>query len=126
VSLGLVLFGQRVLFFPWTVLGRTFSIYRSEFIPAFPALLILLVGFGLTNILYWNRSLLLAMGQADYPLKVVFCAMLVKVALTFVLVPRLGYLMEAGLLSAYFLVTVSLIVVRGLGQVRLAERGAPA
>ena len=124
VSFGLALFGQRVLFLPWTVLGRTFSVYRSEFLPAFPALLILLVGFGITNILYWNRSVLLALGQADYPLKVVFFAMLVKVALAFVLVPQFGYLMEAGLLSAYFLVTVSLIVRRGLGEVRLAEQGA--
>jgi len=126
VSIGLILFGQRVLFAPWTILGRTFSIYRSEFLPAFPALLILLVGFGITNVLYWNRSLLLAMGQADYPFKVVFWAMLVKVGLTVALVPHYGYLMEAGLLSAYFLVTVSLIVIRGLGQVRLAEGVAPA
>jgi O-antigen/teichoic acid export membrane protein len=126
VGFGLLLFGQRVLFFPWTVLGRTFSLYKSEFLPAYPILLVLLVGFGVTNILYWNRSLLLAMGHPDYPLKVVFFAMLIKVALTFLLVPRFGYLMEAGLLSAYFTFTVGTIVWRGLGNVRLAEQGAAA
>jgi O-antigen/teichoic acid export membrane protein len=124
VGVGLLLFGQRVLFFPWTIFGHAFSIYRSEFLPAYPILLILLVGFGVTNILYWNRSLLLALGYPDYPLKVVFYAMLAKVALAFWLVPRLGYLMEAGLLSAYFIFTVGLIVWRGLGHVHLAEQGA--
>ena len=126
VGVGLLLFGQRVLFFPWTILGRTFSLYHSEYLPAYPILLVLLVGFGVTNILYWNRSLLLAMGYPDYTLKVVFYAMLAKVALAFLLVPRLGYLMEAGLLSAYFIFTVGLIVWRGLGNVRLAEQGAAA
>ncbi len=126
VSVGLLLFGQRVLFFPWTILGRTFSIYHHEFLPAFPILLVLLVGFGITNVLYWNRSLLLAMGYPDYPLKVVFFAMIAKIILAFLLVPHLGYLMEAGLLSAYFLSTVGLIVWRGLGNVRLAEQGAAA
>ena len=37
-------------------------LYRPEFLPAFPALLILLAGFLVANSFYWNRTALLALG----------------------------------------------------------------
>jgi O-antigen/teichoic acid export membrane protein len=82
--------------------------YGEEFAPSTPAALILLVGFGLANILYWNRPLLLALKQPVYPLVVSAIAMVVKLGLTFWLVPKFGYLMQAVLLSAYLVVTVGL------------------
>jgi O-antigen/teichoic acid export membrane protein len=121
VALGLLLFGRQALFSPVALFGRTFQLYKSEFLPAYPVLLLLLVGYGCANILFWNRPLLLAQGLADYALKVSFWAMLVKVILTIVLLPRLGYLAEAGLLSAYFLLSVGMMVWRGLRGVREAE-----
>jgi O-antigen/teichoic acid export membrane protein len=121
VALGLLLFGRQILFQPWTFAGNTFQIYREEFLPALPVLMILLVGFGTANILFWNRPLLLAQGLAGYPLKVSFWAMVVKVLLMILLLPWAGYLAEAALLSAYFVISVGLIVWRGLRQIRTAE-----
>jgi len=82
--------------------------YGEEFSPSTPAALILLVGFGLANILYWNRPLLLALKKPVYPLVVSAIAMVVKLGLMVWLVPRFGYLMQAVLLSAYLVVTVGL------------------
>jgi O-antigen/teichoic acid export membrane protein len=121
VTLVLLLFGRQLLFQDWTVFGRTFHIYEAEFAPAYPILLILLVGFGAANILFWNRPLLLAQGLASYPLKVSFWVMLAKVGLAFALLPAAGYLAEAALLSGYFLVSVGLIARRGLLEIRRVE-----
>ena len=85
-----------------------------------PALLILLVGFGLANTLYWNRNLLLSLNLPNYPLKVVFIVGVLKILLTFLLVPLFGYLAEAALLSAFQAITVTLLAWRGLGEVEIA------
>lgn len=121
VTLGLLLVGRQVLFQDWNIFGRTVHIYQAEFLPAYPVLLVLLVGFGAANIFFWNRPLLLAQGLAGYPLKIGFFAMLVKVALAFILLPWAGYLTEAALLSAYFVVSVGLMVWRGLREIDRAE-----
>lgn len=120
VAVGLLV-GYPILFQPFTIFGRTFDIL-VEYAPAFPALMILLVGYGVANIFFWNRPLLLAAGRAGYPLVVSFFAMLVKTALIIVLLPRTGYLVEAALLSGYFVVTVGLNVWRGLREVERVER----
>jgi O-antigen/teichoic acid export membrane protein len=135
VALGLVLFGQQVIFTPWSffghpllIMGKTFSPLKASFLPAFPAMLVLLIGFGFANILFWNRSLCLALGLPDYPLKVYLWGMVVKVALAFLLIRQAGaagYIVEAWLLSGFFLVTVGLTVWRGLIEVRRAETLAP-
>jgi O-antigen/teichoic acid export membrane protein len=82
------------------------------------------------NVLYWNRSLLLALGEPNYPLKVMFWGMLAKVGLTIVVLSSVtagtGYIAEAWLMSAYFVVTVGLITWRGLQKVHQAERTALA
>jgi O-antigen/teichoic acid export membrane protein len=125
VAVGLLLVGKPVLFQDWNFFGRSVHIYRPEFLPAFPVLLILLVGFGLANILFWNRPLLLALGKAEIPLRVGFWGMLIKVALAFVLLPAAGYLAEAWLLSAYFVVTVGLIVWQGFRNLKVMEAANP-
>ncbi|MBN2257116.1 MAG: oligosaccharide flippase family protein [Anaerolineaceae bacterium] len=116
VALGLILFGRQLLFSPITLFGRAFSIYSSEFLPAYPILLVLLIGFGFANILFWNRPLLLAFGQADYALWTAFLGMLAKVCLAFLLLPKAGPLAEAGLLSGYFIITIGTMVWKGLRQ----------
>ncbi|RME87002.1 MAG: lipopolysaccharide biosynthesis protein, partial [Anaerolineae bacterium] len=45
-------------------------VYGAESAPAYPALAILLIGFGFASILHWNRPLLLALGKPAYPLTV--------------------------------------------------------
>lgn len=123
VVVGLLLFGRQVLFSEWTLFGRTFHIYSNSFLPAFDVLMIILIGYGVANILFWNRPLLLAQGLADYALKVSLWAMLGKVALALILLPGAGYIMEAVLLSGYFVISVGIMVWRGLTAVRQAETG---
>ena len=72
----------------------------------------------MANIFFWDRSLLLSFGKAELPLRVSFFAMLGKVVLAFLLVPVLGYLAEAVLFSAYFVVSVSVLVLQGLAVIR--------
>jgi O-antigen/teichoic acid export membrane protein len=98
--LGLAIFGLPLI--RW--------IYGVEFLPAFPALMILIPGYLVANMFYWNRSLLLSLGLPDYPTKVNFVAALAKIILAFLLVPTFGYLGSAALLSGYYLFSVSLNV----------------
>ncbi len=118
VAAGLLLLGRQLLFSPWSLFGKTIYIYEAGYGPAYGVLLILLVGFGAANIFFWDRSLLLAFGKAELPLKVSFFAMLGKVALAFLMVPALGYLAEAALFSAYFVLTVGVLTVKGLAMLR--------
>ncbi len=96
-------------------------VYGEEFAPSTPAALILLFGFGLANTLYWNRPLLLALEKPVYPLVISTVAMITKVGLSLLLVPKYGYLMEAALLSLYLLTTVGLNAWEGLRTVHRRE-----
>jgi O-antigen/teichoic acid export membrane protein len=125
VAVGLILFGKPVLFESWNILGRSFHVYKPEFAPAYSVLLILLAGFGLANILFWNRPLLLALGKAEIPLRVGFYGMVIKVILSFLLLPRGGYLTEAWLLSGYFIFTIGVIIWLGYRNLRKAEAVHP-
>ena len=108
VAVGLLAFGN------WLII----RFYGIEFAPSTPAMLILLAGFGFANIFYWNRNLLLSLGQPNYPLVVMTIAGAVKIALSFLLVPRFGYLMETALISAFFIVSIGLIALRGIREVQ--------
>lgn len=114
VALGLLVLGR------WLV--TTF--YGADFAPSYPALLILLVGFGLANTLYWNRNLLLSLDLPNYPLKVITILGVLKIVLTFLLVPLLGYLAEAALLSTFLAISVTWLTWRGLREVQGQESQA--
>ena len=45
------------------------AVYGAGYAPAYPAVVILLVGYGFANIFQWNRPLLLALGMPSFPLK---------------------------------------------------------
>jgi O-antigen/teichoic acid export membrane protein len=96
-------------------------LYKPAASPAYPALLILLVGYGFAGIFTWNRPLLLALGKPGYPLVIAAVVGVVEIALAIVLVPRFGYLAQAALLSAYFVVAIGLITARGLKEIRRQE-----
>lgn len=116
----------------WTLLVSLFLLiagkwlislfYGVEYAPAAPAALILLFGFGTANILYWNRPLLLSLGMPTYPLKVMTLVGLAKIGLSFLLVPRFGYLAQAALMSAFFVVSVGLIVWKGINEIKHRTR----
>lgn len=125
VIIGLAVLGKPVLFtawIPWR--GHLAAVYKSEFLPALDILLILMVGYGFGNSLFWSRSLLLAFGKANDALRIAFWAALAKIALTVLVVPRLGYIWEAVFFSAYLLITVLIMVGKGMAEVRKAEWGS--
>jgi O-antigen/teichoic acid export membrane protein len=84
--------------------------YTPEFLPAFPALVILMVGLLVANTFYWNRIGLLSLGLADYPAKVNSIAAALKIIGMLIIVPIYGYLGSAALLSGYYIFSVSLNV----------------
>jgi len=114
VSLGLVVFGAWLIPF----------MYGPDFSPAYPALVLLLVGYGFANILHWNRPLLLALGMPVFPLKVSAVVGSFKTLLTFWLLPALGYVAEAAIMSAYFVASIGVIIWKGLSKMRSQEIAA--
>ncbi len=125
VALGLLLFGRQVFFSPWSILGhpvllfgKQVIVFKASYLPAYPGVLFLLIGFGIANTLFWNRPLLLALGLPDYPLKVSVWGAIAKLGLTLVFVPLFGYLGAATLLSGYLAITVGLNVWKGMEQIR--------
>ncbi|MBN1666019.1 MAG: oligosaccharide flippase family protein [Anaerolineales bacterium] len=112
MAIGLVLAGR------WLI-GLT---YGPEFLPAYGALVILLVGYTFTNIFYWNRVALLSLARPVFPTIVNFVGMVLKVSGIFLLVPHLGYLAFAGLLSGYYIFTVGIAA----GRVRMDLRARDA
>ncbi len=115
IALGLVVFGRWVL-----------SIYGADYVDAYPVLLVLLLGLVFNYILFWNRPLLLAFGLPTFPLWATLAAGVLKVGLSFPLVPRYGYVMEAALLSFYYIFSVSIIVWRGMKELHHQEILSPA
>jgi O-antigen/teichoic acid export membrane protein len=114
VAVGLFLVGRQVLFSNWVFLGHTFHIYKPEYLPAYPVLLVILTGYGFANILFWNRSILLAQGRADEALWISFFAMLAKVGLAVLILPHAPYIAEAFILSGYFIASVGAQAWRGV------------
>lgn len=106
------------------VLGRWLIglIYGTEFIPAYPATMVLLAGFGFANIFFWNRSLLLSFGKANIPLYVLLGAAVIKIALSFILVPQFGILAEGLILTGNLVLSVGILVVIGWVLIRRHEK----
>ena len=86
--------------------------YGAEYLPTYPALVILLFGFTFVNIFYWNRVALLSLARPVFPTLVNFVGMLIKVSLIFHLAPNYGYLVFAVLLSGYYIFTVGIASAR--------------
>lgn len=99
-------------------------IYGSEMAPAYPGVLILLLGFAFANILNWNRPLLLALGHPTYPLLVAVISGAIEIILIFVFVPGSNYLMGAAIFSAYLAISVTWNAIRGLSILQQEEATA--
>ena len=109
-SIALVLFGRWFLLF-----------YGPEFQPAYIPMLLLLIGLGFANILFWNRPLLLSLGLPLVPYKISLWLGLAKIGLAFLLVPKFGLNAEALLLSLFFVISISWIVFIGIKEIRKQE-----
>ncbi len=125
VVIGIALLGKQLLFSPLTLFGRTIQVYQSAYLPAYIVLMVLLIGFGMANIFFWDRTLLFSFNQPTFTLKVAITGMVIKTGLAFLLVPKFGYVMEAILLSAYFVGTVGVILLRGVEEIRHHEKRLP-
>lgn len=117
----------------WTILtglvlviaGRWIvGFYGPDFLPAYMPMLIFLSGLGFSNIFFWNRPFLLSLGLPLVPYRISLWCGLAKIALAFLLVPRLGLNFEAFLLSAFFIVSITLIILRGMAEVRKRDHQA--
>ena len=104
---GVLVFGQWLLSL----------VSEGEYLPSFPLVLILIVGYGIANILFWNRPLLLAFGKARFPLLVTFFVGAAKIILMVLLVPVYGVNGMAWLMSGYFILSVGIIASRGIHMV---------
>lgn len=96
-GLFLLIFGRPLIAF----------LYTPEFLPSYPALLILMVGLLVANTFYWNRISLLSLGLADYPAKINSIAAVFKIIGILTIVPIYGYLGSAALLSGFYIFSVS-------------------
>jgi O-antigen/teichoic acid export membrane protein len=112
VSLVLVFLGPPIILY----------IYAPEYLPAYPALLILLAGYFVANTFYWNRVALLAIGLPDFPAKVNFVLAVLKITGIFLLVPVYGYLASAALLAGSYIIGVSVSVIKFFSEVSRQER----
>jgi O-antigen/teichoic acid export membrane protein len=99
ISVVLALFGQQLILLLYN---------NPDFLPAYPALLILIPGFLMANTFFWNRIALLALGKPDFPTKLNLVLAICKMLGILLLVPRFGYLANAALLSASYLIGVSI------------------
>jgi O-antigen/teichoic acid export membrane protein len=106
-----------LLFGPWIL-----SIWGKEYVPAYSTMMILIIGYGISNIFFWNRTLLLSFGKANIPLYIMAAAAVLKTGLAFVFVPTHGMTAEAMLLSGNFVVSVGLLVIIGLALIRKNEK----
>lgn len=113
---GLAVFG------PWLIR----LIYTAEFLPAYPVLVILLVGVAVVNIFYWNRSLLLLLGMPHYPNWVHGIVGAAKIVGSILWVPVGGAVAMAAMLSGYFAVTTGALVRKSIQVLRRAEVESPA
>ncbi len=92
VAIFLIVFGKPLIAF----------FYKPVFLPAYPALLILLAGYLVANTFYWRRVVLLALGRPDFPAKLNTVLALLKIIGVVLLVPQYGYLASAALLSSFY------------------------
>ena len=111
------------LAFGLVVLGRwVISIYSGEeYLPAYPAMLALLIGLAFNYTLFWNRPLLLSLGLPVFPIRVTLIVGLIKIALALFLVPRYGFVAAGALLSFYYIASVGVMAWRGVREISYQE-----
>jgi O-antigen/teichoic acid export membrane protein len=110
-TIGIALFGWWLI--PYVLGPQTFPVY--------PLTLILLIGYGIANIMNWNRPLLLAFGMPAYPLLIAVGVGAVEILCMLLLVPGGGYLAMAAILSGYLAFSVAITAWRGWQEIRAHE-----
>lgn len=97
-------------------------VYGAEFAPAWRPAMLLFLGYGFANTFFWNRPLSLALGEPYYPLIVTFLVGAAKIGLSALLLARYGIALQASLMSAYFVTSITLILVRAFSVIHQMEK----
>jgi O-antigen/teichoic acid export membrane protein len=105
--IGMLVFGQ------WLLSALKDGLY----LPTYPLFLILILGYGTANVLFWNRPLLLAFGKPRFPLLVTFFVGALKLILMVLLIPIFGVNAMAWSMSGYFILSVGIIAFKGIRMV---------
>lgn len=111
VALGLVVFGKLII--RW--------IYEPGFLPAYPGLLILLIGIVFSNTFYWGRSSLLSLGLAHIATRINVVVTIVTVIGYIILIPLIGHLGAAIMMSIANLLGNSFVVAKVMKKVHYLE-----
>jgi O-antigen/teichoic acid export membrane protein len=101
-------------------------LYGPSFLPAAPALAILLVGVVVDGVLFWGGISLLSLGRPGYLLGINLWVTSAKYALAFILVPSGGYLALAALQSLAVVSMNALSSTGTLATLRAKEAAAHA
>jgi O-antigen/teichoic acid export membrane protein len=99
-------------------------LYGADAAPAYPCLVILLIGYGFANVLNWNRPFLLALGYPNYPLMVAALTGAIEIILIWMFAQNGGYLMVIAIFSGYLIISIGWNVLRGLSILKHAEATA--
>ena len=105
------------------VLGKFFIriVYGAEMVPSYDSLIIMLLGIVFANIVFWARSALLSFGLADYATKVNILVTIVSVIGYILLLPSLGHIGAAIMLSIANILGNSLVVQKVFRMIKQAE-----
>ena len=114
LALGFIVFGH------WIIT----LISDARYLPAYPALIALVIGLTFNYTLFWNRPLLLSMGLPTYPIYVTLIVGLIKIGLAFLIVPRYGIVAAGALLSFYYIASVGIMAWRGVREIQHQETAA--
>ena len=101
-------------------------LYGADFLPAYPALVILMVGFLVANTFYWNRIALLSVGLPEFPMKVNSILAVLKIIGVVIFVPMYGYLASAALLTGYYISSVTAAVIKLRSVLALRDNSSEA
>ena len=96
-------------------------VFGAEYGPAYPAIIILLLGYGCANVLNWNRPLLLALGRPRYPLMVAAIVGAVELILFFWIVPNSNYLIASAIFSGYLAISILWMAIKGVTLLKREE-----
>jgi O-antigen/teichoic acid export membrane protein len=100
-------------------------LYGPTFLPAVPALALLLVGFCFDGVLYWTHVALLSTGQPGFDTGVILGMAAVKLGLAFLIVPSGGYVAMAAI-SSVVLTAQNLVAARRVHVTIRARESAAA
>jgi O-antigen/teichoic acid export membrane protein len=79
----------------------------------------------LSNVMFWNRTLLLSLNRPTYPFYITLLAGIAKMGLAFYIIPRYGFVGAAALLTGYFVISGVMMVQHGLREMNRAEQLHP-